>query len=87
MSIMHHPWIWNLTVVFKECNKRLILVIYGHNQTVGFGVRCDQSLVKVGQTKSNLINGPESTRLCEIHIQIRIIGIQKYSDEMVLEKF
>ena len=29
---------------------------------------CDQSLVKVGQTWSNLIDGPETTRLGEIHI-------------------
>ena len=48
MYSMHHPWIWNLTVVFKECNKKLILVIYGHNQMIGFREMCGQSLVKVG---------------------------------------
>ena len=32
----------------------LILVYYGHNQTVGFRERSGQSLVKVGQTRSNL---------------------------------
>ena len=65
----------------------LILVNYGHNQTAGFRERCGQSLVKVGQTRSNLIDGPETTRLCEIHIQILIIGIGKYGDILVLVKF
>ena len=46
-----------------------------------------QSLVKIGQTRSNLINGPETTRLCEIHIRILIIGIEKYGDILVLVKF
>ena len=46
-----------------------------------------QSLVKFGQTRLNLINGPETTRLCEIHIRILIIGIEKYGDIMVLVKF
>ena len=32
----------------------LILVYYGHNQTVEFRERSGQSLVKVGQTRSNL---------------------------------
>ena len=41
----------------------LILVNYGHNQMVGFRERRGQSLVKVGQTQSNLINDPETTRL------------------------
>ena len=45
---MRHPWIWNLTVGFKECNERLILVNYGHNQMVEFRERHGQSLVKVG---------------------------------------
>ena len=31
----------------------LILVNYGHNQTVGFKEMPSQSLVKVGQTQSN----------------------------------
>ena len=47
----------------------------------------DQSLVNVGQTRSNLIDGPETTRLCEIHIRILIIGIEKYGDILVLVKF
>ena len=58
------------------CNERLILVNYGHNQTVGFREICGQSLVKVGQTRSNIIDGPESTGLGEIQIRILIIGIE-----------
>ena len=46
-----------------------------------------QSLVKFGQTWLNLINGPETTRLCEVHIQILIIGFEKYGDLLVLVKF
>ena len=65
----------------------IILVNYGHNQTAGFRERRGQSLVKVGQTRSNLIDGPETTRLCEIHIQILIIGIEEYGDILVLVKF
>ena len=69
------------------CNERLILVNYGHNQLVGFRERHGQGLVQVGQTWSNLKNGPETTRLCEIHIRILIIGIEKYGDILVLGKF
>ena len=87
MSIMHHPQIWNLAVGFKECNERLILVNYGHNQMVWFRERRSQSLVKVGLTRPNLIDGPENTRLCEIHIRILIIGIEKYGDILVFVKF
>ena len=36
--------------------------------------RRGQSLGKFGQTRSNLKNGLETTRLCEIQIQILIIG-------------
>ena len=43
----------------------LILVNYGHNQTVGFRERRNQNLVKVGQTWSNLIDGLETTGLGE----------------------
>ena len=50
---MCHHWIWNLTIGFKECNEKLILVNYGHNQIVGFREMCGQSLVKIGQTRSN----------------------------------
>ena len=39
----------------------LIMVNYGHNQIVGFRKKYGQNLVKVGQTRSNLINGPETT--------------------------
>ena len=54
---------------------------------VGFRERQGQNLVKVGQTQSNLIDGPETTRLCEIHIRILIIGIEEYGDILVLVKF
>ena len=54
---------------------------------VGFRERRGQSLVKVGQTRSNLIDGLETTRLCEIHFRIIIIGIEKYGDILVLVKF
>ena len=46
-----------------------------------------QSLVKVGQIRSNLIDGPDTTRLGEIHIQILIIRIEEYGDILVLVKF
>ena len=54
---------------------------------VGFREWHGQSLVKVGQTRSNLIDSPETTRLCEIHIPILIIGIEKYDDILVVVKF
>ena len=54
---------------------------------VGFRERCGQILVNVDQTRSNLIDGPKTTRLCEIHIRILIIGIEKYGDILVLVKF
>ena len=54
---------------------------------VGFRERRGQSLVRIGQTRSNLIDDPKTTRLCEIHIQILIIGIEKCGDIMVLVKF
>ena len=46
-----------------------------------------QSLVKVSQTRSNLIDGPDTTGLCEIHIPILIIRIEEYGDILVLVKF
>ena len=52
-----------------------------------FRERGGQILVKVGQTQSNLIDGPGTTILCEIHIQILIIGIEEYGDILVLVKF
>ena len=48
----------------------LILVNYGYNQTIRFREMHGQSLVKVGQTRSNLMDGPDTTGLGEIHIQI-----------------
>ena len=44
-------------------------------------------LVIVGQTLSNLIDGPKTTRLCEIHIQILIIRIEEYGGILMLVKF
>ena len=87
MSTTRHPRVWNLIVGFKEFNERLILVNYGHNPMVGFRERHGQSLVDVGQTRSNLIDGPETTRLCEIYIRILIIGIKNYGDILVSMKF
>ena len=46
-----------------------------------------QSLIKVGQTRSNLIDGPNTIGLGEIHIQILIIGIEEGGDILVLLKF
>ena len=36
----------------------------------------EKGAVKVSQTQSNLIEGPDTTRLGEIHIQILIIWIE-----------
>ena len=47
----------------------------------------EKSVVKVGQTRSNLIDGPNITGLGEIHIQILIIRIEEYGDILVLVKF
>ena len=80
MSLARHPLIWHLTFGFEECNEWLILVNYCHNQIVGFSERRAQGLVKVGQTQSNLIDGPNTTTLSEIHIQILIIRIEEYDD-------
>ena len=60
---------------------------YGYNQTVRFRERRDQSLIKVGQTRSNLMDGPDTTGHGEIHIQILVIGIEEYDDIFVLMKF
>ena len=54
---------------------------------VEFKEMCGQSLVKVDQTQSNIIDGPETTRLSKIHIQILIIGIEEDGDILVLVKF
>ena len=65
----------------------LILINYGHNQTVGFRERHGQNLVKFCQIQSNLIDVLKTTRLSEIHIQILVIGIEEYGDILVLMKF
>ena len=46
-----------------------------------------QNLIKVSQTLLNLIDGPVTTGLGEIHIRILIIGIEEYGDIFVLVKF
>ena len=63
------------------------MVNYGHNQMVGFREMCVQSLVKVGQIWSNLIDVPKTTGLGKIHIQILVIGIEEYGNILVLMKF
>ena len=60
---------------------------YSYNQTVRFRERRCQSLVKVGQTRSNLMDDPDTTGLGEIHIQTLIIAIEEYGDVLVLVKF
>ena len=47
----------------------------------------EKGVVKVGQTRSNLIDGPDTTGLGEIHIQILIIRIEEYDDILMLVKF
>ena len=47
----------------------------------------EKGVVKVGQTRSNLISDSETTRLGEIQIRILIIGIEEYGDILVLVKF
>ena len=54
---------------------------------VEFRERHGQSLVKIGQTRSNLIDGLETTRFGEIYIRILIIGIKNYGDILVSMKF
>ena len=54
---------------------------------VDFRERRGQSLVKVGQTRSNLMDGPDTTGLGKIHIQILVVGIEEYGDILVLMKF
>ena len=54
---------------------------------VGFREKRGQSLVKVGQIRSNLIDDLETTGLGEIHIQILINRIEVYGDILVLVKF
>ena len=56
----------------------LIMVNYGHNQIVGFREKCSQNLVKVGQTWSNLINGPETIGFHESIFYFSISCIIRY---------
>ena len=63
------------------------MINYDHNQIVVFREKHDQSLVKVGQIRSNLIDSPETTEFNEIQIQVLIIEIEGYGDILVLVKF
>ena len=47
----------------------------------------EKGAVKVSQTRSNLIDGLDTTGLGEIHIQILIIRIEEYGDILMLVKF
>ena len=47
----------------------------------------EKGVVKVGQIRSNLIDGLNTTELGEIYIQILIIRIEEYGDILVLVKF
>ena len=49
--------------------------------------RRNQNLVKVAQTQLNLIDGPVTTRLGEIHIPILVVRIEEYGDTLVLVTF
>ena len=50
------------------------MVNHGHNQTVGFSKRHGQSLVKFGQTRSNLIDGFETTRFGETRFNGKVFS-------------
>ena len=45
-----------------------------------------KNLLKVSQTRLNLVDGPVTTGLGEIHIRILIIGIKERGDILVLVK-
>ena len=47
----------------------------------------EKCMVKVGQIRSNLIDGPNTIGLDEIHIKILIIRIEEYGDILMLVKF
>ena len=53
----------------------------------GFGERRGQNLFRVAQTQLNLIDGPVTIGLGEIHIPILIIRIEENGDILVLVKF
>ena len=54
---------------------------------VGFRERRGQKFVKVAQTQLNLIDGPVTTRLSEIHIPILIVRTEENGNILVLVKF
>ena len=65
----------------------LILVNYGHNQTVGFRERRGQSLVKVGQTRSNLLDGPRPLDLVKMSMNYWVLELllQNVNEEIILK--
>ena len=50
------------------------MVNYGHNQMVGFREKHNQSLVKVGQSRSNIIYGLKTTKLGEIRFNGKVFS-------------
>ena len=50
------------------------MVNYGHNQTVGFKDMCSQSLIKFGQTQSNLIDGSKTIGLGETRFSGKVFS-------------
>ena len=50
------------------------MVNYGHNQTVGFKDMCSQSLIKFGQTQSNLIDGSKIIGLGETRFSGKVFS-------------
>ena len=49
---------------------------YDYNQTVGFRERCGQSLVKVGQTWSNVMDGPIPLDLVKFIFKSWLLGLK-----------
>ena len=47
----------------------------------------EKNTVKVGQTRLNLIDGPDTIGLGDIRIQILIIRIEEYGDILMFVKF
>ena len=50
------------------------MVNYGYNQTVGFIKRCSQNLDKVGQIRSNLIDGLAIARFGETRFSWKVFS-------------
>ena len=65
----------------------LIFINYGHNQTDGFRERRGQSLVKVGQTRSNLLDGPRPLDLVKMSMNYWVLELllQNVNEEIILK--